>query len=93
MHLLGGAAVAYFFLRTLHICRARIGNPSKPFINLMAFSLACNTALLWEFWEYFLDQCFWHNPERGTMRDLILGVSGAIVLVGLMHVLTRRRTK
>jgi hypothetical protein len=71
LHVLGGAALAFFFLRAAGQARLRYA---------AAFALACSGALGWELAEYAIDQTFGTTLQEGlvdTMSDLFFSVCGA----------------
>lgn len=77
LHLLGGAALAYFFRRGVRA--VYIGWP-PVLSSLVAFALACTGALAWEIGEFAVDFVFRTTLQEGlldTMTDLILAASGA----------------
>ena len=63
LHVAGGAAVAYCYLRAIAIARPRLGSLRPAVAYLLAFALACTTAL--------------QEGNYDTMTDLILGIVGA----------------
>ncbi|HEX4926433.1 MAG TPA: hypothetical protein VFV74_00385 [Burkholderiales bacterium] len=77
LHIAGGAALAYFFRRTVRLFYT--GWP--PLLSsLVAFSLACTGALAWEIAEFGIDFVFGTTLQEGlldTMTDLILACAGA----------------
>ena len=85
MHFLGGMAAAFFFRYASAVADKTLGAPSDTALDVIAFGLTCAVALFWEFGEFAADLYFGHNIQRGlanTMRDLALGVSGAVVYLG-----------
>jgi len=84
MHFVGGAVAAFFFLRAADCGRRYLGELSLLGRALLAFGLATFAAVAWEFGELFLDLFRWGSFQRGltnTMRDLFLGVGGALLYV------------
>ena len=77
LHLLGGAALAFFFRRAVRL----VQTAWPPVLSsLVAFSLACTTALAWEIFEFAVDFIFGTTLQEGlldTMTDLILAAAGA----------------
>jgi hypothetical protein len=77
LHLLGGAALAFFFRRAVR----QLYHGWPPMLSsLVAFSLACTGALAWEVAEFAIDFVFGTTLQEGlldTMTDLILSCSGA----------------
>jgi len=71
MHVLGGAALGFFFLRA-------IDRGTKSGLSV-AFAFACTGALGWELLEFAIDQLFGTGLQEGqldTMSDLMLSVCG-----------------
>jgi hypothetical protein len=80
LHIAGGAAVAFCYLRAIHIAGPRLGVLRPAATYLLAFALSCTTALAWEIGEFTVDQLAGTTLQEGnfdTMSDLILGVAGA----------------
>ena len=80
LHIAGGAAVALCYLRAIGIARPWLGELRSLAKYLLAFALACTTALAWEIGEFALDQVAGTTLQQGnfdTMSDLILSVVGA----------------
>ena len=76
LHLLGGAALAFFFLAAIDAVRAV--HPVARYV--VAFALACTGALGWELGEFAIDQAFGTSLQEGlmdTMSDLMFAVCGA----------------
>lgn len=83
LHLLGGAALAWFFRRAVRI--AHRGWP-PGLSSLVAFALACTVALAWEIAEFASDFLFGTTLQEGlldTMTDLILAAAGAAAWLAL----------
>ena len=77
LHLLGGMALAWFFRRAVRIVHR--GWP-PGLSSLVAFALACTSALAWEIAEFAVDFVFGTTLQEGlldTMTDLILASAGA----------------
>lgn len=88
MHFLGGAAVAFFFRRAAVISEEILGAPSPLALDLVAFGLACTAALFWEFGELLSDLVLGSHIQvsaANTLRDLALGLTGAVVLLLTRH--------
>jgi hypothetical protein len=84
MHFVGGAAAAFFFWHAADCGRRYLGDLSLLGRALLAFGLATFAAVAWEFGEFLLDCYRWGSHQRGltnTMRDLLLGVGGALLYV------------
>ncbi len=91
-HLLGGAAVAFFVRRACSIARERLGALSPFSLDLLAFGLACAAALLWEFGELLSDIYLGTQAQASlaeTLRDLVLGVVGAVAYLSLARMARR----
>jgi hypothetical protein len=78
LHLLGGAALAYFF--------HHVGAGVPPAIrHVLAFALACTVALAWELAEFAIDQLAGTRLQEDlaeTMSDLLFAVCGAALYLG-----------
>lgn len=86
MHFLGGVAITFFFYCLFALPFEPFGTLSLLTLNFLAFGLACTAALFWEFSEYFIDQWLGTHMQGGldnTMRDLLLGTSGAFLYLAL----------
>ena len=80
VHVAGGAALAFCYLRAIAIARPRLGELRAAAKYLLAFALACTTALAWEIAEFIVDQLAGMALQQGnfdTMSDLIFGTVGA----------------
>lgn len=80
LHVAGGAAVAFFYLRAIDIAGPRLGALRPAAAYLLAFALSCATALGWEIGEFTVDQIASTTLQQGnfdTMSDLIFGAVGA----------------
>lgn len=84
IQLCGGVAVAYLLHEACVTLSGLLGQPSTLGRNLMAFGLTAAFAILWEVGEFVTDSLLGTDiqgdvPE--TMRDLILGLMGAMVFL------------
>jgi len=89
MHFSGGVAAAFFFRRASAIGGRLFGSPSPLAADLLAFGLACAAALFWEFGEQLCDVYLGthaHTSVTGTLRDLELGVAGAMFYLAIRRV-------
>ena len=80
VHVAGGAALAFCYLRAIGIARPWLGELRTAAKYLLAFALACTTALAWEIGEFIVDQIAGTGLQQGnfdTMSDLIFGTAGA----------------
>ncbi len=94
LHIVGGAAVAFCYLRAIRIAAPRLGALQPAGAYLLAFALSCSSALGWEIGEFAVDQIAGTTLQQGnfdTMSDLILGVAGAAVYLGV-HAIRSSRT-
>lgn len=94
MHLLGGAAAAFFFRRAGSAAKPLLGALTEPALDLLSFGLTCAIALGWEFAEFLVDHVFGTNVQLSlgnTMRDLFLGVTGALLYLTTRGALDTRR--
>jgi hypothetical protein len=92
LHLLGGAALAYFFRRAVRLVHR--GWP-PGLSSLVALALACTGALAWEFAEFGIDFLFGTALQEGlldTMTDLILAAAGAAAWLALRRCPVPRRS-
>ncbi|MBI2385475.1 MAG: hypothetical protein HYV14_05605 [Elusimicrobia bacterium] len=87
MHLLGGAAIAYFF----HVVVAyadrlgwvRVG--SKAAESIMVFGLVAAATVVWEFAEFLGDYLFRLGAQpdvANTMKDQFMGLVGGVAYIG-----------
>jgi hypothetical protein len=91
MHVLGGMAAAYFLRYACSLAEQWVGTPTPTGLDLLAFGLTCAVALLWEFGEFAADQYFGTHTQLGlgnTMRDLAMGLGGAIVYLLARRLIT-----
>lgn len=82
MHLSGGIAAAFFFRRGASIAGLAFGSSTRLGSDLLVFGLTASAALFWEIGEYSLDRLAGTVTQGGldnTMRDLIFGVTGAVL--------------
>jgi hypothetical protein len=94
IHFLGGVAAALFFWRAAFYSGRYLGVLSPLALGLMAFGLAATAAVVWEIGEFASDLFLGTNIQRdvsNTMRDLILGVSGAGLLVMISWIIQALR--
>ena len=87
MHMLGGASVAVAYYRGIQLLQKK---KFVPKLRPMAFgvfllSLVVTTAVLWEWWEFFMD---WLFPQwmmqlnlSDTMGDLLNGAIGGLIVI------------
>jgi hypothetical protein len=86
MHLSGGVAAAFFFWRSAECAQRYLGGLTTIALGFLAFGLATFAAVAWELGEFLLDAYQGTSRQRGlanTMRDLFLGVTGAVLFVGV----------
>jgi hypothetical protein len=82
-HLLGGAAMAFFFGQAVHIRQDWFGRSKPVAWALISFCMATTVAVFWEFIE-FAGGGFgaYSQVTLGeTMGDLVLGCTGAAMFV------------
>ena len=96
MHLLGGAAIAWFFHRSLAVreCRPILGPLTGTAAALLSFAATCTAAVYWEFAEWLSDRFLGTHAQRGlddTMLDMSLGIAGGLVLLLAIAVGAARR--
>ena len=82
-HFMGGVAITYFYRSAIRQSQSIVGDIPLPIQVIFAFTATGTTTVLWEFYENFMDHFFGFHMVRGledTIVDLILGLSGALVL-------------
>jgi len=82
-HFLGGMAITYFYRSAIRNSQTLLGPTPSLLQILFAFTATGTTAVLWEFYENFMDHFFGFHMVRGledTIVDLAMGLSGALVL-------------
>lgn len=82
-HFLGGVAITYFFRSAIRHSQVMVGDIPLPIQVLFAITSTGTTAVLWEFYENFLDRFFGFHMVRGledTITDLFMGLAGALIL-------------
>jgi len=84
IQLCGGVAIAYLLHQACTTLPMVLGNPSTLGRNLMAFGLTAAVAIVMEVIEFAFDNLFGTNftgDVAETVRDLILGLMGAMVFL------------
>lgn len=86
MHLLGGAAIAYFAWKALRHLedRGTVSAPDRRLLPLMVFALVAAAAVFWEFAEFLSDRFAGTNSQislANTMRDQFFGLSGGVLYI------------
>ena len=82
-HFMGGVVITYFYRVAIRNSQKLIGDIPLPIQIIFAFTCTGTTTVLWEFYENFADHFLGTHMVRGledTIMDLILGLSGALVL-------------
>lgn len=82
-HLLGGAAITYFYRSAIKHSQNMIGDIPNLIQVLLAFTSTGTIIILWEFYENALDLFLGTHMVRGledTIQDMFLGLMGALVL-------------
>jgi hypothetical protein len=95
LHVVGGAAVAFCYLRLGLLAGPRYGLSHAGVRYVVAFALACSTALAWELGEFAVDETTGSDLQEGlmdTMSDLMLSVCGAAAYLA-WHALIGWRAK
>ena len=98
MHLLGGLAIAFFFWTAYSICSrtGTLGQPNSTAIAVLTLTSAVASTVLWEFAEYLSDRYLGTNTQKGledTLLDMLLGLVGGAIFVGVAWFRTRRRKR
>ena len=86
MHLVGGAAIGYFFWRSLGIRESRpvIGALTITTASLLSLAATGTTTVFWEFAEWLSDRYLGTHAQDGlndTMLDMLLGFVGGLALL------------
>lgn len=84
IQLAGGVAIAYFLHQACVALPSVLGQPSTLGLNLMAFGLTAAVAILMEVFEFCMDNLVgtsFQGDVAETVRDLILGLLGAMVFL------------
>ena len=94
MHFSGGLAIAFFVSRCFQtLPRQDVPQGRLAILELLLIgSLTATVAVFWEFAEFSLDQVFGTNVQvnlANTMKDMALGILGAIMLIGMRVVQLR----
>jgi uncharacterized membrane protein len=98
IHLLGGLAIA-FFLWTTYSIGARsgtLGRPNSTAIAALTLTSTAACAVLWEFGEFLSDRYLGTNTQKGledTLLDMLLGLVGGAIFVGVAWFRARRRRR
>ncbi|NWG33838.1 MAG: hypothetical protein HXY42_05310 [Chloroflexi bacterium] len=82
-HFMGGVVITYFYRVAIRHAQKWVGEIPLPVQVVFAFTCTGTTTVFWEFYENFADRFLGTHMVRGledTIVDLILGVSGALVL-------------
>ncbi len=90
LHLLGGAALGFFFYRAIRIAGGLLGNFRIYTHYLFAFALSCTVGLFWEIGEFTIDRIMLTQLQEDlaeTMSDLILDVTGAVAVLAATAVI------
>jgi hypothetical protein len=83
VHFLGGVAITYFYRAAIKHSQKVVGAIPFPVQILLALTCTGTTTILWEFYENFADAFLGTHMVRGlqdTLVDLLMGLSGAVVL-------------
>ncbi len=85
VHLCGGIAIAFFVSRVFQRLPRDSAQRGRAAILeiLLIISLTATTAVFWEFAEFIRDHLFGAQLQIGlddTMKDLAVGISGAIAV-------------
>jgi hypothetical protein len=91
MHFLGGLSMAYSLSAVLTFLQERraISRLDLGVQLLLVFTSVATIAVLWEFMEFSQDHLFNMNTQislANTMQDLLMGMLGAAMLVGIKSI-------
>lgn len=84
MHVLGGAALQYYFCNVLSLGWSWIGPLTRFAKMIFAFTSTATVATLWELGEFISDKYFGTHLQESipeTIGDLALGLMGAIIVL------------
>ena len=86
MHLLGGAAIAFFVWRSIHLPESRsvLGSLTPVGSGLLTSTATATAAVVWEFAEWFSDRYLGTHAQLwlgDTLLDMLLGMAGGLVYV------------
>ena len=96
MHVLGGAAAAFFFIRMPRLAPKLFGEPTRTTLYLLGFGLTSAVAVMWEFGEFLSDFYLGTRIQRSlgnTITDLSNAMAGAMILIFCELTLHRSTTK
>ncbi|MCZ6574826.1 MAG: hypothetical protein O7C98_16865 [Planctomycetota bacterium] len=96
MHLVGGAAIAHFFARSLTLAAGAglLGQPSQLVLGALVFTSTCTVAVFWEFAEWAFDLYFEAKDQLGledTFLDMLRGILGGALYLTASGILSCRR--
>jgi hypothetical protein len=88
IHILGGISFAYFISEMYQLLPREGDNPSRGILRelLLMGSLTATAALLWEVFEFSVDFVLHTTVQESlfnTMLDLVMGLIGAAIMVGV----------
>ena len=88
MHILGGAAIAYFFHRASSAASEHgiIGPFHRINHAILVFALTCTASVFWEFAEFITDHYFGTHAQLGlndTLGDMFFGICGGITFLAV----------
>jgi hypothetical protein len=95
MHLLGGAAIAYFLhVMALHGSQCRVLGPYHRRSHvLLIFAWTCTAAVFWEFAEWLSDRYLGSHAQMGdlddTLKDILMGMVGGTLFLGIFVAIGR----
>lgn len=83
-HFMGGVVITYFYRVAIRNSQKIVGDIPHSIQVIFAFTCTGTTTVFWELYENFADHFLGTHMVRGledTIMDLILGLSGALVLI------------
>ncbi len=88
MHLVGGAAIAFFFWRSTHLPESRsvLGELTPVASGLLSFAATGTAAVVWELAEWVSDRYLGTNAQLwlgDTLLDMLLGLIGGLMFVAV----------
>jgi len=97
MHLVGGAAIAYFFYGGLCYLDGEklVVKPEKRLFNILIVSLVATAAVFWEFAEFLSDRFLGTSSQvsiSNVLKDQCLGIVGGVLFVLYGEFMPGRKT-
>jgi hypothetical protein len=90
MHVLGGVAIAFFFLACWRAAVAKgvAGRPAPALTPVVVWLATCGAAIFWEFGEFASDRWLGTRVQTSvedTLADLLFGLLGGLAMAAVSH--------